>query len=511
MALFSILFPRPAVYDTSAGRGMPASFADLNLDQVLKGVIRGREAADLAPFYYTPLHDVGDVHYRHEILRDLENPACAQAVRDFTGHMGTVRADLAYAAKLHYLHQRERWFLEAAALYGEAVQSLTDALAENEPASRGLQGLRAYLATYASSEGFVSLVRETENLFEGLASVTYDVHIKGPKVTVTRFEEEPDYSAAVAQTFAKFRQGEVKDYRAKFGEWTDMDHVEGEILERVAQLFPEVFQPLDHFCARRTEFIDDTVAAFDREIQFYLAWLDFIRPFAAAGLPFCYPCVSTASKEERIRDSFDLALANRLIPEGGKIVTNNFSLAGPERVIVVTGPNQGGKTTFARMFGQLHYLAGLGLVVPGREARLFLPDTVYTHFEKEEDLATLRGKFEDELVRIHDILQRATSESVLVMNESFASTTLNDALVVGKAVMERIVVKDLLCVYVTFVDELASLSERTVSMASTIVPENPAERTFKVVRKPADGLAYAAAIAEKYGLSYQSLRSRVTA
>jgi DNA mismatch repair protein MutS len=175
----------------------------------------------------------------------------------------------------------------------------------------------------------------------------------------------------------------------------------------------------------------------------------------------------------------------------------------------VSGPNNGGKTTFARTFGQLHHLARLGLTVPGRRARVPLADRILSHFEREEDLTTPQGKLDEELVRAHEILELATPSSVIVMNESFNSTSLSDAVFVGTEIVRRIIALGCLGVYVTFVDEIASLGAATVSMVAQVAPDDPAQRTFRIVRQAPAGLAYAWAIAEKYGLGYAQLVEQI--
>jgi DNA mismatch repair protein MutS len=508
-ALFhSILFARPA--RSPEPSEAPACFADLRLDQVVEQVTAGRDEYALAPLYWRPLDDRESIHYRQAVVSDLRRPVIADPVTSFAARMREVRKYLALAARLHYPLQSQRWQLEAASVYCDAVAALGDKLSELEPHSSGFAGLRAYMGNYVESQAFTSLTGETRELRRKLASVRYTIHLHGPRVKVDDYDQQPDFSAGVDETFERFRQGAVATRRFEFPEHPEMNHVEARILELVARLNPETFSELSNYCGRHAQFIDDTIARFDREVQFYLGYLEQIRALEARGLSFCLPQVRPGAKEVHAQASFDLALAFKLSESDQTAVDNDFRLEGPERVLVVTGPNQGGKTTFARMFGQLHYLASLGLPVPGAEAQLLLADGVFTTFEREEDIRNLRGKLEDELVRIRAILDAATGDSVLVMNETFGSTTLSDARRVGSEIVRRIVALDVLCVFVTFVDELASVSEATVSMMSTVLPDDPATRTYKVVRKPADGLAYAMALAERHRLTYDQIAERIT-
>jgi DNA mismatch repair protein MutS len=503
----SILFGPGA--DEPIRREAPDFFGDLNLDQIVAAAIAKREEYDLQPFFHTSLRRVCDVDYRYEILQDLQNPCILACVRAFAQEMRTMRSYLAQGEKHYYRPQKQSAFIDAVSCYCAAAVRFAEDLAKASPSSDGLSSFLIFLTEYVNSSDFGSIVSETEKVKSDLAGVRYRLLIQGKRITVTQVEDELDYRADVLATFQKFKEGANKEIRFDHRFLVEMNHVEAEILDLVAQLFPEVFAYLDEYTVRRAGFTDATIARFDREVQFYIACIEFVEPMKRAGLSFCFPTVSDQSKQIQATETFDLALAIRLVQGKVAVVTNDLCLAGPERVFVVTGPNQGGKTTFARTVGQLHYLASIGFPIPGRDARLFLFDKLFTHFEREEDLRNLSGKLEDELLRIRAILAEATPNSILIMNESFLSTTLNDAIFLSKEVMRKIIALDLICVSVTFLDELASFSDSTVSMVSTVNPSDPAQRTFKVVRRPADGLAYAAALAEKYKLAYESVKARI--
>jgi len=508
MTFHSILF---TTTEDSAKEEMleaPAFFVDLNLDQIIDTITAGKQEYDLKPFYHAPLRDTDAITYRHEVMCDFEARTLFESIKVFAHRMRAMREHLTQAGKRYYKYQKESWFLDAVETYCDAVSCLADDLSRADLESRGFLAFREYLADYISSGCFQALLAETKKLKADLATVRYCLLIKGNAVKVRRYELEVDYSADVESTFEKFKQGVVKDYTVKLTSWPDMNHVEAQVLDLVARLYPDIFLSLDDYCDRTAGYLDETIAVFDRQVQFYVAYLEYIALFKRAGLRLCYPHMVAQVKEVYDYEGYDLALARKLIIEKSPIVCNDFHLQEEKRIIVVSGPNQGGKTTFARTFGQLHYMASLGCPVPGREAQLYLFDRLFTHFEQAENLQNLRGKLKDELVRIHAILSQATSHSIIIMNEILTSTTLQDAISLSKKVIERIIELDLLCVCVTFLDELASMSEKTVSMVSTVVPENPTLRTYRLVRRPPDGLSYAISIAEKYRLTYHQLKER---
>jgi DNA mismatch repair protein MutS len=507
--LFSVLFEDYQDRTADDALRAPCFFVDLNCDQIVDSITANKEEYNLKPFFYAPLRRLDAIRYRHEVMQDLENDRVLELVKSFARSMHEVREYLALARKMHYKEQAQAWFLNAIEVYCEAINVFSNGLCSASIKSRGLLGFRHHLTNYARSARFTSLSSDTKAIRSDLSTVRYCVLINESGFTVRKYDSEIDYSADVAATFDKFKQGAVKDYRSQFSTKNAMNHIEAKIVEFVARLHADIFLQLNDYCARNGDFVDNTIAVFDREIQFYVAYLDYVAILKRSGLQFCYPHICDDRKEVYDYGAFDLALAHKLARESRPVVCNDFELKGKERILVISGPNQGGKTTFARTIGQLHYLTSIGCPIAGKEAQLSLFDQMFTHFEREEKVDNLRGKLEDDLVRIRAILDQATRRSIIIMNEIFTSTTIQDETFLSEKVMEQLSARGPICVWVTFVDELASFGPQTVSMVSTVAPDNPTLRTFQIVRRGADGLAYAMAIAQKHRVTYQAIKGRI--
>lgn len=489
----------------------PVFFGDLNIDQVINSVVAGREEYNLKPYFYCSLNDPNTIFYRQQVMRDIENTDLLQYLTGFSDSMRSVRTSLKQIATLYYKHQKDRLYLDVVKLYLNTISELSLTMQHLNLKSEGLSAFRNYIGSYIKSKLFLDIVADIQNIENEMSSINYSIYINGLRVQVKHcFDDSEDYSEEIASVFSRFREGAVKSYLIKLPHTDMMNDVEARILDCVAKLHPDYFQHLEQFVQQNADFQDSVISLFDREIQFYLSWLEFVQKFTSVGLNYCYPEISILSKQINAQSTYDMALADKLINEQVTVVTNDFRLDEKERIFVVSGPNQGGKTTFARVFGQLHYFATLGCPVAGSSATLFLYDKIFTHFEKEENMKSMRGRLQDELFRIHSILQEATGNSLIIINEIFTSTTLQDQLQLSFKIMHKLCDLDIIGVWVTFIDELSAFSEKTVSVLSSVSAEDVYRRTYKIIRKQADGLAYAFSLVEKYRLTYSLLTKRLT-
>ncbi|SDN51497.1 MutS-related protein [Acetanaerobacterium elongatum] len=509
----SILYPHDEEQGKEQQNQEPQCFHDLNLDKIFYPILKAKKEFELERFFYTPAHNTSIIQYRQDVMQDLENKTVRLLFEEFSTKAYAISHYMENTREL--LSAKEHWdnnyltrgrMLDYADRYCQAVTTLSEGAKAIQFKAQGLSDFSAYLKEYCARPSFQSLCMGVKRLREDFSQINYCMLIKDGTIRVRKYENQSDYTAEILRNFEKFRQGEVKDYRHKLSEEPSADHVEVAVLDMLAKVYPDVFRSLEDFCSEYLHFDDPVILRFSNEIQFYLSWLDMIEPLQREGLPFCYPTLCPMADHLYARDCFNLALAIR---EHSNTVTNDFSLDTPERFLVITGPNQGGKTTFARAFGQIHYLASLGLCVPGTQAALYYFDNILTHFGREENIDTLNGKLQDDLVRLHDLLEKATPRSIIIVNEIFASTTLADALLLGGKMMDAFAALGAPGVIVTFLDELASHGPETVSMMSTVNDKDQNSRTFKIVRKPADGLAYALQIAQRHGLTYEQLCGRL--
>ncbi|HCI5391121.1 DNA mismatch repair protein MutS [Escherichia coli] len=487
----------------------PHFFVDLNLDRVINAILHGREEYNLKEIFFSPLKYISDIYYRQGVIQDIAEQTLYQSLISFSSAMKKIQ-EISHKKEYQYYHyQKRRWDLESILLYCDAVTELENSLQSISLTSCGMTNFRTFLSGYVGGEEFIVLYQTAKEIKTKIEGIQYSMRIKGDSVTIKSYHSEINYSDEILSVFGKFRQHSSTEEKDIHSQELRMNNLEARILDAVASLFQNIFSELDDFISKNVAFQNETLKRFDREVQFYLACIEYFRMLRLHGIAACIPELTQDRKAIFASDACDISLAESLRNTQEKIVFNDFYLQKQERIMVISGPNQGGKTTFARMVGQLHYLALLGIYVPAREARLFLVDDIYTHFENSENIHNLRGKLYDDLVRMKNILDVATSRSLIIMNEIFTSTTTRDAIYLGSMVTQKVIALDALCVLVTFIDELTKISPSIVSMLSCVEHGNEAVRTYKIIRKKADGVAWSQTLVDKYHLNRDDIKARI--
>ncbi|MBQ9211668.1 MAG: DNA mismatch repair protein [Clostridia bacterium] len=245
------------------------------------------------------------------------------------------------------------------------------------------------------------------------------------------------------------------------------------------------------------------------ELVFYVRWAEYWQKLTAAGWPCCKPQPGESAEQGmKARGFYNLKLTQ--VESPASTVRNDLTFGAEGRVYLLTGANRGGKTTVTQAVGQLFLMAQSGLYVAAEEFSYAPVDGVYTHFPADEDKTLDLGRLGEECQRFRELFQACSESSLLLLNESFSTTSFEEGYYIATDAVKAIAHRGIRCIYNTHMHKLAqdltqegggSLKE----VRSLIVRSQGRQRSFQIEVAPPEGSSYARDIAEKYGVTYDCL------
>jgi hypothetical protein len=188
------------------------------------------------------------------------------------------------------------------------------------------------------------------------------------------------------------------------------------------------------------------------ELAFYLGCLNLHDRLAGKGEPTCFPEPLAADQFALTADGiYDVCLALHLDSQ----VAGNEVNADGKALVMITGANQGGKSTLLRGLGLAHLMMQAGMFTGARSFRAGVCNGVFAHYKREEDAAMKSGKLDEELSRMSAIADQITRHSILLCNESFASTNEREGSEIARQVIRAMLARQIRVFFVTHMYDLA--------------------------------------------------------
>ena len=233
--------------------------------------------------------------------------------------------------------------------------------------------------------------------------------------------------------------------------------------------------------AQSTDHILSFFSMLRTELAFYVGCLNLHGQLDQKGEPMSFPLpVAPGERRHSFNGLYDVCLALTLKQ---RIVGNDVN-ADNKDLVIITGANQGGKSTFLRSIGVSQLMMQCGMFVPAESFCSNVCDGLFTHYKREEDTTMKSGKFDEELSRMSDIVDNLTPNSMLLFSESFAATNEREGSEIARQIIRALLEKRIKIFFVTHLYEFAhGFYDKKMENAIFLRAERQSDggRTFKLI------------------------------
>lgn len=392
--------------------------------------------------------------------------------------------------------------------------------------SEGIKRVLAELEERYNSDSYRELLRETAELkaklSEGIRSVTFSINFdevmrpteimllsadKEPVRKKSRFERllsHGGYAEPISRIYTrKAKEGQISEINGAL--FSELDALCGGYMKRVSNAIKR--------CCEESA---DMLIKLSRQIDFYIGAKELAERARQMGLPCCRPVIVPKEQRKfRCAAMHDPVLTNRLLSvrvRDNKILpvrVNDCAMDEAARLLLISGTNNGGKTTYLRAVGINQILAQAGLFVYAESAEISLCDRIFFLSPKEEKAGVNTGRFAEECKDLRRAIESAREYSLVLMNESLSGTNPYDGKLLGEEVLR--IFGDIGCrlVFTTHIQELADLPEklnssgvksRLISLVA-LCDENGAP-TYRIAEGKPHRARNARYIFNKFGISF---------
>ncbi|ANI90649.1 DNA mismatch repair protein MutS [Arachidicoccus ginsenosidimutans] len=391
--------------------------------------------------------DEATIHYRQEILKDcLTNSSVIEAMYKLSIEAVESRKHTWYSIFTKHPTSVLSGSVGLMNIYLDYLKSLRDYVKQHEGRF--------------SSEGFV-------NLFSVLKKEISDEYIDEVKQQLLQLKSKDGIlmsaqlgagNKGVNYTLHSFTAKRLnwlqKMFPPKLPGYTFQINPRDESGARaVAELNDNAVRKVANIVADANEHILNFFTVLRNELAFWLGNIRLHQRFSELGLPFCFPkTYSSTHKKHNCKNLYDACLA---LSMNKKIETNDL-IADDKNLIIITGANKGGKSTFLRSIGTAQLMMQCGMFMAAEKFEANLCSGVFTHFKREENNTMESGKFDEELKRMDDITNHLKPTSLLLFNESFAATNEREGSEVARQIINALLESDNKIFFVTHLHDLSN-------------------------------------------------------